>query len=178
MTEAFSFYPQADKNQTLRPPKCPGMILLNPKGTGSSWRPLASVTMVVTSSTVARFSGMPPWQDTGAHLIHDGRPHRFSGLQAHVTGHGAPGLGQSSQSHRPTSLERARGWRGQQGKRGWAVHHGEGIPSQRLVFVGRKFDPPGAVGWCLRPFLSGLKKEFSICRERLGLPPCGAIQSL
>lgn len=62
---------------------------------------------------------------------------------------------------------KARGWPRQQGRQRWGVHPGEGIPFRRLVFVGRKFDPPGAVGWCLRPFLSGLKKEFSICREKL-----------
>lgn len=111
---------------------------------------------------------------------------RFSGLQAHATSKcgSYPGTQvelTAEQTNQPGDArlpERVRGWLGQQGRRRLAVHPGEGIPSRSLVFVGRKFDPPGAVGWCLRPFLSGLKKEFSICQERLGLLPRGGIQSL
>lgn len=137
-------------------------------------------------------------------LLPDSQEHRLGRLPGHalspMTASGSAGCKltspESSERHRDPGAQaeliaawakqpgnarlpaRARRWPGQQGRRRRAVHPGDGIPSKRLVFVGRKFDPPGAVGWCLRPFLSGLKKEFSICRERLGLPPRSGIQSL
>lgn len=96
---------------------------------------------------------------------------RFCRMQAHAT------QAEPTAALEASSLEmKWGGWAAGAARAGSAP--GEGIPSQRLVFVGRKFDPPGAVGWCLRSFLSGLKKEFSICRERLGLPSRGGNQSL
>ena len=73
----LSLLSTVDKNQTLRPPECPGMILPNPKGTDREWPKASGLRHHAGDRLYCCL--ILPWQDTRANLFHDDR-RRFSGL--------------------------------------------------------------------------------------------------